>query len=64
MVVAPNGCAVLLYLDDPTGQKEIAAYIPPTVAGEMSKFPQVYIQMTSPTPKTRVFIDAYTSIVP
>jgi hypothetical protein len=44
-------------LYDPSGKRPVIALIPPQVAGEMSKYDRVYIQVTCATPKTRVFID-------
>ncbi len=44
-------------LNDPTGQREVIAFIPPTVAGEMANYDNVFIQVTSATPDTRIFIE-------
>ena len=45
-----------IVLGDPTGRQPVAAFIPPNVAGEMSKFDNIYIQVTSAAPKTRIFV--------
>jgi ABC-type transport system involved in multi-copper enzyme maturation permease subunit len=44
-------------LSDPAGQQMLLALIPPQVAGEMSKYDRIFIQVTSGSPKTRFFID-------
>ncbi len=43
-------------LRDPTGVQPVVAFIPPKVAGEMSKYDSIFIQVTSPSPKTRLFV--------
>ena len=45
-------------IGDPTGKQPIVAFIPPNVAGEMSKYENIYIQVTSAAPKTRFFVTA------
>lgn len=44
-------------LNDPAGKQEVIAFIPPAVASEMSQYDTVLIQVTSATPKTRIFVE-------
>lgn len=44
-------------LNDPAGAAEVVAFIPPAVASEMSNYDTVFIQVTSATPGTRIFVE-------
>ena len=47
-----------IVVGDPSGKQPVVAFIPPNVAGEMSKYDNVYIQITSAAPKTRFFVES------
>ncbi|HEV2296304.1 MAG TPA: hypothetical protein VGR35_20850 [Tepidisphaeraceae bacterium] len=45
-------------LNDPSGEQQVIAFIPPNIAQEMSKYDNLFIQVTSATPRTRLFVEA------